>query len=1181
MALTGTDRGANFHGTAATSFTLQPNANFAAGSMAVLCLSVDNAGAGGGAFSTFTVTDALGNTWTRRTSPLYDPGAASAGVEGAIFTTPMDGGTLQATTVITVTFNNSTTAKVWTLMEVVPSVGTVGFVDGGVNTGAATGTPTVTTNSIANGNMVIGCGHAENTDSWAGDADTTDGSWSTHQHTGVGTGTSAQSITSQRKVVTAAATQTYNPTRTSSDCILSWIQLTEVTVTEGAGSSAGTSTAVAVGVALLLAVGSATGIATATAVGESTAVSVGSTAGAATATAVGESTATGVGSAAGTSTATGASPSGSSRSSTFDGSENPLSEGGNWATGLGTLGSLQKVAGVIRVATLSLDSNARWVGDTWNGDHSSEITLSAVFVSGTYFAGGPAVRIQSDGSCYFFVADSTTVIKVWKYVNTGAVFTQLGANITGTFAAGDVLRLEVSGSTLTIKQNGNSLGTRTDSTHTGGAAGIFGYSDLANQDLFTSWAGDGVQSTSGVGSAAGTSTATAVGQATATGVGSSAGTSTATAVSGGGESGAGTAAGTSTATAVGASIAAGTGTAAGTSLVTSTLTGIFPLSISGNGRYLVDATGKPFPMVFRASWAMMSRTLAEIKTYLDDCVTRGFTGIEWHISHLASTENNPPFCGNGAAPWDLQIGGGAYTTVITQTPDMSDLNESYWSFVDSVMDECSSRGLAMLLYGCYVGFDANSNEQGWMTEMVANGTTRMFNFGAALATRYNGSTRGKNVIWMIGGDMGTGTHLFTQGEIDVLDAYVDGLESIARSSSLTSAEWDSPSIVSDQTTFGPRCNLEGAYNWGTGGFAPVSHESRLAYAHTTSIGPALALEIPYDEEWSGTQGGTAGTGFNPNASHPIRKFYWWGWLNTIGGICFGNGYVWGFKNSPDYTAHLNTVGTQDITRMAKFMRRIPWWSLVPQGLGGSSTIITAGGGASDSATDYVAAARTSDGKKIVIYIPPAHTGSVTVDRTLMAGTFVARWWDPTNDTYTLIGTTHPNTTTEAFTPSGNNAAGEADWVLLLETETSGTGSAAGTSTATAVGTSLISGAGAAAGTATATAIGTSTVAATGAAAGTGAAAAVGASLVAGVGSAAGTSTATAASPSSAGMGTSTGTSTATAVGAAIVAGTGTAAGTSTAVGQAIAPPIDVEIIVMHEAAHGSIVMEAAHGSVIH
>ena len=44
----------------------------------------------------------------------------------------------------------------------------------------------------------------------------------------------------------------------------------------------------------------------------------------------------------------------------------------------------------------------------------------------------------------------------------------------------------------------------------------------------------------------------------------------------------------------------------------------------------------------------------------------------------------------------------------------------------------------------------------------------------------------------------------------------------------------------------------------------------------------------------------------------------------------------------------------------------------------------------------------------------------------------ARWFDPTSATYTLIGTGLANTGSHAFTPLGLNAAGDSDWVLVLD-----------------------------------------------------------------------------------------------------------------------------------------------------
>jgi hypothetical protein len=235
VAIVGTSRGAGTNNVLGFSFTFSPASNFGnANSWGVLNLSCDNAESGGVAMASILVTDSLGNTWVRRVSPLYDPGTANQGVEGGQFTCLQDKGLLLTSTVITVTTSVQVQAKAWTLEEVTPSTGfQIQYVTGGVNTGSATTTPTVTTGSITSGDMVIGALFNEQGtgQTVTGDADATNGSWSAQQTAEIGSTAGGQSVSSQRKVVTATATQQYNPTLgVSSDVILSWIQLTEVQV---------------------------------------------------------------------------------------------------------------------------------------------------------------------------------------------------------------------------------------------------------------------------------------------------------------------------------------------------------------------------------------------------------------------------------------------------------------------------------------------------------------------------------------------------------------------------------------------------------------------------------------------------------------------------------------------------------------------------------------------------------------------------------------------------------------------------------------------------------------------------------------------------------------------------------------------------------------------------------------
>jgi prolyl-tRNA editing enzyme YbaK/EbsC (Cys-tRNA(Pro) deacylase) len=211
-----------------TTFVFSPASNLTAGALAVLCVSADNSGNASNNIN--SVADSLGNTWTKRNSTIYDPGSANAGIQGAIFTSPQDVGTLTTGSTITVTFGATTTAKSYTLEEWTGSVGTPAYKAQGAGTGAATASPTITSASIPNGGGIVAmvAMEAGTTQTCTEDADTTNGTWSTQQYSEVGSTTSGNCIASQAKVVTATATQTYNPTLgISVDTVCGWIRVGE------------------------------------------------------------------------------------------------------------------------------------------------------------------------------------------------------------------------------------------------------------------------------------------------------------------------------------------------------------------------------------------------------------------------------------------------------------------------------------------------------------------------------------------------------------------------------------------------------------------------------------------------------------------------------------------------------------------------------------------------------------------------------------------------------------------------------------------------------------------------------------------------------------------------------------------------------------------------------------------
>lgn len=234
MTLVRTARGNGTHNTASASLSVTPGSNFANKSMAVLMAAFDNSGTSGANPFT-TVTDSVGNDWVARINQLNDPGVASAGCVLVIATSQMGVRPLTTGDTISVNFSPNVTAKAWVLEEVSTNANETGvaYVTGNSNTLAASNSPTITTSSIPVADIIV-CANANEygtAQTETGDADATNGSWTAAVVAEIGTTTSGMNILSQTKIVTGAATQTFNPTYSggaATDNSTGWTQFTEV-----------------------------------------------------------------------------------------------------------------------------------------------------------------------------------------------------------------------------------------------------------------------------------------------------------------------------------------------------------------------------------------------------------------------------------------------------------------------------------------------------------------------------------------------------------------------------------------------------------------------------------------------------------------------------------------------------------------------------------------------------------------------------------------------------------------------------------------------------------------------------------------------------------------------------------------------------------------------------------------
>jgi hypothetical protein len=566
-----------------------------------------------------------------------------------------------------------------------------------------------------------------------------------------------------------------------------------------------------------------------------------------------------------------------------------------------------------------------------------------------------------------------------------------------------------------------------------------------------------------------------------------------------------------TATGAGAWQYAAIGAASFTLAAAATSTNIFPLTISADGRYLKQADGTPFLICGQSVWSLsVNLPIADLTSFLDTITGQGFNTVMSNVIEHFYTVVKAPKERGGALPFTQRMNGtsytgspngtgiasgthnqfaaDAYTSISTQAPDPTFINNTYWTAIETVLNACLARNILIFIWPAYLGFHAQ--EEGWLNEMVvwdavtgAGGftgqsfadptKTKMWNYGAWLAARWKNYP---NIIWMAGGDYGSGTQTLNTAQRNAVTNFVQGMKSVAgQQSVLWSAHWERPCIADDNLITGVTWDLNFCYS-------DDSTAELCRRGYSTAAKPSLLGEYNYE---NGLFGGSA----------PWRKFLWWGFLSGIAGGFFGNEPLW--RVDTDYATSLSTQGSNDAKRQFEFLKSKAWHRLKPSGLGGMGTLITVNGGtASPQSTSYVAAACTSEGDLLLAYVPPAHTGSITVDMTKMAATARARWFDPTNATFTNIGA-FANTGTQAFTPPASNSAGDADFLLVLETVV---GTASFVVNGTAVGAAIVQVPGSATVTVTGQGAGRSLAQAAGAASLALAAAGVSGTVIQGVGS---------------------------------------------------------------------------------
>jgi len=420
----------------------------------------------------------------------------------------------------------------------------------------------------------------------------------------------------------------------------------------------------------------------------------------------------------------------------------------------------------------------------------------------------------------------------------------------------------------------------------------------------------------------------------------------------------------------------------------------FPLKVGPNGRYLVDQKSKPFLIAGESPQALMVNvSTADAQMFFSNRRSHGFNAVWINLLCRKGT--------GGRADGSTYDGIKPFKTA----DDLSTPDDAYFARCDRMIELAAADELLVILDPC--------ETIDHLKVMVANGPQKCRAFGQYLGERYK---KFDNVLWMSGND-------FQSWKDEKHDAAVLAVaQGIKEKDSrhLHTVELDY--LVSgslDDARWKPVIDVCASYT-----YYPPYAQVQKDYNRPEAI-PVVMIESDYEFERDSTPA-------------ILRRQEYWSILAGACGQLYGNGYTWPFKEG--WKQKLDTPGAIQMAHVRSLFEPRAWHELVPDQ---KHEVLTEGYGTFDASTtagnryvmssDYVTTARTPDGKLVMAYLPTRRT--VAVNMSKLAGATTARWYDPSRGTYTPInGSPLANRGKHSFTPPANNADGDGDWVLVLETE---------------------------------------------------------------------------------------------------------------------------------------------------
>ena len=384
----------------------------------------------------------------------------------------------------------------------------------------------------------------------------------------------------------------------------------------------------------------------------------------------------------------------------------------------------------------------------------------------------------------------------------------------------------------------------------------------------------------------------------------------------------------------------------------------FPLSVSDNQRYLVDARGDPFFYQADTPWLLFFKlSLDEVREYMRVRKAQGFNVLQVMLTGekgLKDVHGNLPF-------------GGDY--------DLNQPNEGFFQRVDSIVIEAQQQGLMLALVplwsGCCGQNYAGTDQAGTPLPLNRNGVTKARAYGEWIGRRYG---HHPHLLWVLGGDndpfnaleeikaLAEGLHLRAPDQLFTYHA----ASTHSSTDVFPDADWLDVSMV--YTYFR---GFRKAWNK----VQPDVYEVSYDEYRKTPVRPFFLGESTYEGEHG-----------DFGSAQQVRKQAYWAALSGATGHAYGSPN-WHLPG--DWQQILRYPGAKSLQHLPTAMKSLGWPHVRPDWEG---AFVTEGDGGY-ATNDYTMTAFSDDRSKSLTYLPSGR--ALRVDLSLLRGKRARlSWYDP-------------------------------------------------------------------------------------------------------------------------------------------------------------------------------------------